>query len=513
MSDRQTHIIRRQILEVDVSNEEEHWQWQERLSRFFRETFVPQLESLLDRHSVPGEVIRLDKLEVTADMSTGKNWNKLLLDDLLRKVEDALPLSPDENAGQGSTVNISAVENRLEQFFFFLKNGHLPWNATAALKGNFEDEILKTLEQLDKRVVAGWSEQFAKMLKTEAVRRRLALQFDTSFAVNLLRAFFPDNADELSRSRTLADALAREAGLTGHAFDTAFREAALTGGAGGMDQPLLMETVRRFLKKHPGKTPGVIEHLFNPDKKYAAPLNIPAPAGPDALALKDWLMSDPSRFQRWAALSPAERKVSVKSFDPGEMSSRLDKKVHSSGGRLNTEEDIQFGGTPGSSDLFYIDNAGLVLLHPFLTAFFEELNVVKKGRMLKPQRAVHLLQYLATGQTATPEFELPLNKVLCGIPTSEPLEAGIRLAKKEKTEAKHLLEAVIRHWNVLKNTSPEGLQGTYLCREGKLSRRGSDDWQLQVEQKGFDVLLADLPWGFSMIKLPWMEGVLWVEWQ
>jgi hypothetical protein len=36
---------------------------------------------------------------------------------------------------------------------------------------------------------------------------------------------------------------------------------------------------------------------------------------------------------------------------------------------------------------------------------------------------------------------------------------------------------------------------------------------LKVQPRAFDMLLDRLPWGFSIIKLPWMQGVLHVEWR
>jgi hypothetical protein len=51
-----------------------------------------------------------------------------------------------------------------------------------------------------------------------------------------------------------------------------------------------------------------------------------------------------------------------------------------------------------------------------------------------------------------------------------------------------------------------------LLRPGKLIRKEDGDWLLQVESRTFDVLLEHLPWGISMIKLPWMKKMLWVEW-
>ena len=51
-----------------------------------------------------------------------------------------------------------------------------------------------------------------------------------------------------------------------------------------------------------------------------------------------------------------------------------------------------------------------------------------------------------------------------------------------------------------------------MLRPGKLTLRGDRDWLLQVESSGCDVLLDQLPWSISTIRLPWMESLLWVEW-
>lgn len=169
------------------------------------------------------------------------------------------------------------------------------------------------------------------------------------------------------------------------------------------------------------------------------------------------------------------------------------------------------GDRPDIKEGIYIDHAGLVLLHPFLPQFFEALGVVAKNKLLQPNRALCLLHFLATGQLIAPEYELILPKILCNMPLETPVESDVALTLAEQEEAAALLAAVIRNWDALGNTSPDGLRGTFLLRSGKVSLRG-DDWLLQVESKGFDILLDQLPWGISLIKLPWMEKMLWVEW-
>jgi hypothetical protein len=71
---------------------------------------------------------------------------------------------------------------------------------------------------------------------------------------------------------------------------------------------------------------------------------------------------------------------------------------------------------------------------------------------------------------------------------------------------------MIQHWKILGSTSVAGLRETFLQREGQLTRR-DDHWQLLVEPRPFDMLLDQLPWGYSTVKFPWMQQVMHVDWR
>ncbi|NJL11690.1 MAG: hypothetical protein HC913_00805 [Microscillaceae bacterium] len=163
----------------------------------------------------------------------------------------------------------------------------------------------------------------------------------------------------------------------------------------------------------------------------------------------------------------------------------------------------------------YIQNAGLVLLHPFLGQLFQRLALMEK-RIFRDraarQKAIYVLQYLATGRNEPDqEHELALNKVLCGWPQDEPFEQEDTLRPEEVEICQSLLRGVIQNWKVLKNTRVEGLQVSFLQREGKLSEF-TDRWEIHVAPKGLDLLLEHLPWGFRTFKLSWAGRVLMVDW-
>ncbi|HTA27039.1 MAG TPA: contractile injection system tape measure protein, partial [Bacteroidia bacterium] len=161
-----------------------------------------------------------------------------------------------------------------------------------------------------------------------------------------------------------------------------------------------------------------------------------------------------------------------------------------------------------------VHTCGIVLLHPFILNYFKNIGIYTEGGFKSSEdrlRAPLLLHYVATGNTTVPEFELVLQKLLCGIETEEAIPNTLELTEQEVTESDNLLNTVLEHWAPLNRTSIEGLRTTFLQREGKLNKIDTG-WKLNVENKTVDVLLNKLPWGYSMIKLPWMKDILTIEW-
>jgi hypothetical protein len=168
---------------------------------------------------------------------------------------------------------------------------------------------------------------------------------------------------------------------------------------------------------------------------------------------------------------------------------------------------------PGET--IYVENAGLVLAAAYVPRLFAMLNLTDNEQFkdtVSAERGVHLLQYLATGVSASPEYQLALNKLLCGVALDIPVADAIEITSEERSAIDGLLEAMIQHWKILGKTSVAGLRASFLQREGKLTRK-DQSWHLLVVPKAFDMLLDQLPWGYSTIKSPWMSEVLNVQWR
>lgn len=198
---------------------------------------------------------------------------------------------------------------------------------------------------------------------------------------------------------------------------------------------------------------------------------------------------------------------------PVEMPEVVDLNAHS-GNRSEQADSSPLSPEEEAAGLF-VNQAGLVILHPFLQIYFEDVGLLEGEAFrdeVAQQTAIYLLHYLATGQPDAPEYELVLPKLLCGWSLSEPVTRGLLLPDAALIEGENLLQAAIDYWQALKSTSPDGLREGFLRREGKLTLLDESNWRLQVEQQAIDVLLGSLPWGLNVVKLPWMENLLMVEW-
>ncbi|MCP3925570.1 MAG: hypothetical protein GY714_23625 [Desulfobacterales bacterium] len=170
------------------------------------------------------------------------------------------------------------------------------------------------------------------------------------------------------------------------------------------------------------------------------------------------------------------------------------------------------------ADEVFVSNSGIVLFWPYLTKLFESTGVMKKSGFVddeKRMRALFMLQYLADGSDNAPEYDLVLNKILCGMDADEPVDSFITLSEEEKRECDGLISAVIIHWTSgtsLKHLSPQGLRSMFLKRDGLIRVRDAT-LVLKVEEKSHDILLDKLPWSVSNIKLPWMKSPLFAEWR
>lgn len=174
-----------------------------------------------------------------------------------------------------------------------------------------------------------------------------------------------------------------------------------------------------------------------------------------------------------------------------------------------TSDDLKLAGD------IHIDNSGIVLAAVYLPRLFNQLGLTKDSAFINrsaAERAVHVTQYLVNEQSASPEFRLVINKILCGIKPASPICRAADLSDDDKGQLENLLSAMIQHWKALGKTSINGFRQSFMQRHGRL-QFNNDNWHLLVEPKAFDMLLDSIPWSYTTIKFPWMDHIIYVEWR
>ncbi len=167
-----------------------------------------------------------------------------------------------------------------------------------------------------------------------------------------------------------------------------------------------------------------------------------------------------------------------------------------------------------SSEKYAINSAGIVLIAPYFKPLFTKLDYLDKNEWKNENclfKAIQILKFISSGRKESPEYDLAFEKILCGLQVAHPIQTDVEITEAEYAEAEDLLRSVIHNWPALKNTSITGLREAFLMREGIVINK-NQEWLLHVERKTLDVLLEQLPWGFSTIRLPWCPWMISVDW-
>jgi hypothetical protein len=181
----------------------------------------------------------------------------------------------------------------------------------------------------------------------------------------------------------------------------------------------------------------------------------------------------------------------------------------------DTDEGRSQSPSEKGGDALPVSNAGLILLHPYIPRYLKAcgINMSSPG----PTRADYdlaaaLLYHLVAADEQPQEYQLGVVKLMLGLSPEYPLPiAGDLLNDDSKLEAEQVLSSCISHWTALKATSPDGLRRGFLQRPGLL-RDLDKHWELTIERTGLDVLLDQLPYAYSIVKLPWMPKSILIEW-
>jgi hypothetical protein len=486
------HKIEKVFVEVNTGNLESANFIKNNIGRFLETEVFPKLEQTLDEFNQTGKVARIDSLNLKIATFRDDYFNVLndeIVKQFSRQIELEIGLlgrkTNKEMVSKGVEI-IPAEKNREEVFLFFLENGYLPWFGT-------EDEVreLLKLSNWEKSMeVPEFINRLTILLKSEnSIAERFVFQFDENLILSFLLKFNP----QLKKAETHILILLKS--LSSEARQYFFKFLLFLKAPGEKHKKLL---VARDFKD------SVEKLILKKNKEYSIMIH----AGITGFFKSaEWNSTGDKEKITHIILSPFLKNKKGSKKSDLERLEGLGKPPE----EIESEPESFFEKQDGE---IAVQNAGLVLLHPFLKTFFKTLDLLNENGQIKNSEwhlAVQTLHFMATGSHNFFEGNLVFEKFLCGIPLKMPVKNESLLSEKTEAESLQLLNEVIRQWPALKNTSPEGLRQMFFQRNGKLIHKDKN-FRLIVERKAQDVLLDKLSWNISLVKIPWIKQILNIEW-
>jgi len=481
------HIVDKVFLEVNTSDIETANSIKNNINSFLLNELFPRLELLFDEYNIQETVVRFDSLNINLSVDNLENLEHVKheiyceMETRFKKYfeHDVKPDSINVQSEKHIPNRISLIKDLETSFLFFLENGYLPWYAK-------EEYIIEFTKEKNWKIILNNKDfrlKLERALKSEdSVVERFILQFPIGNIFSFVEKsnhLFAENKKQ---------------------FMKVF----------GVLRDNLRVSFLKFL---------VYVSLFDKRKKWM----------PILKKFYSTIYENEKQLNRFAGFSfvsqfkeVIQKIVSEKGMtDFIAFEHRLIPKSNTEPVLVSESSDIQIK-EEERGQLFIenelteitIQNAGLVILHPFIKRFFERLDLLDRYGLVKKEKldiAVQSLHYLATGDEIFFEGNVIFEKYLCGALLKMPIPIKSMLTEVIKVEVIDLLNEAIKNWPALKNTSPDGLRQMFIQRDGKLIK-SDNSWKLIIERKAQDVLLEKLNWNISIVKLPWKRDLLFVEW-
>jgi hypothetical protein len=450
------NLINKIEIEIHCPGEEHALELRQNFSLTFQRQIERSIDEVCSKYSLESENIKIDKLELDLGVFNANSFNNTFANVFAKHFEECLlqklrEISPEEKKD-------SVKKGNLELLRFFIHNGRLPW---------WVDNAVTDLSEVVDQVILYDFKAFVDFLFenrfNEKQWKRVAYQWGDEVVKKIAVSY-----EELDQSvGQLTDWLI--------SFQHHFKRPAES-------QDMTINVVRVVVEN-------AAQIFRNPSSQSI---------------LQNLLIRNiPKFFKEYEPAETLHLHAFINSFfstmDTGDSGAK--------------PEHPRLPDAPVNDEKHFARQGGIVLLAQYLNAFFKNLNYLQGSHWQDREcqyQAIHLLRFLSTGECESPEYNLILEKLVCGLPIDEPIPLA-ELTAPEVAEAEALLSSVIEHWDALKNTSIQGLRDSFLKRDCIITKKDGN-WRVQVERKTVDVLLDKIPWGYSVIVLPWNDYLIYVEW-
>lgn len=482
-------------MEVDTSKAETAYSIKNFISEFLRNELFPKLEMLFDDYNLNETIIRFNEININLSVNKWNNFEQIKYE-INKQFENKLKLHIQPVVMGQKSVGISFKEDETDirkislrknyeaTFLYFLENGHLPWFGKEEHINEFT--TLRSWNRNLKEV--SFVERLKKLIfQDTTVFDRFIYQFSDEIVV----AFFVKvNLKLKGHDKQLLNLLKKLEPKTKYLFLKLLFHISILGEANST-----LKTLQIFYNE-------VSQRKIN-SKNIVEFVNLIHNILPKEVA-------NDSQILEVIRIFDTEKELVSLLFEIDEFSkTKILPKENES---VQKEKELSFFERESSG--IAVQNAGLIVLHPFLKYFFVNTKIADNNGILikgKLDLAVQSLYFLATGNENVFEGDLVFEKFICGVPLKRPIPKQSLLTDKIKAEVHVLLKEAIKNWAALKNTSPNGLRQMFIQRDGKLIQK-ENKYKLLVERKAQDILLEKLSWNISMVKLPWKKELIIVEW-
>lgn len=497
------HIIQKVFLDVETSSMKVANSLKNNAVVFIKNELLSMIESLFNELEIhENHIIQIEKINLNLDdfdskkdilshpdlkiklkQQLEKQLNSILQQNLIKNNHSII------ETGATKNMLISPEDKKNNTLIYFLKYGQMPWWASKESDAIFHDNSFNMIIQTD--VFRANLEQIISQID---VQKRIINQFNNHQIASLIASLNSKlKISDLTSENLIISFLNNQNYETKKEFwGIIFNY--LKGNN--------IIKIVLFFKKHFKNSKETSFSL----EKYLADLNSFLVLNQNEKTLKSILNLDRKNN---ANLDEKYLFEKEKETDSNSIKKEKNTNLKTEISSKKAEESIQ---KLEAKNTAYIENAGLILLHPFLKELFKKCALLSDNNtIINKELAVHVLHYVATKKEQDFEHNMLFEKFLCGIPIQQSIQREIILENSYKNNVEELLISVVDYWSALKNSSTDILRTEFLQREGKLDLTNVNP-KLSVERKTQDILLDRIPWNISIAKIPWIEKLIYTEW-
>lgn len=488
------HSIQKVFLEIDTSSMQMANSIKNNLAVFIQNELVPLLEKQFNLiENSDNQIIQIEKLEISVESNSqktdiflsdneAKNDIKIQIEKKVQKALGELKKTSKPTGKNSEIQHVSPQEKTTKTLLYFLENGTLPWWISKGDDVNFLEKI--TPEELSKDT---FSIPFRKLIQQHRIQKRIINQFSTGKIALIIGSFTNNKTTEKA---LLSNKLVHFINKKPTGFKTLF-----------------WQMVFDFINDK--KPLGIVAFYHKNQAVFLSGKLSFETFIKEIKAIFLFDLDEKELIKIEAELQSTEKITA--GAKPTPTSSPKKELPQSEKEKIQENEEDVYESTTRSKSC-YVQNAGLIILHPFLKEMLKNCGLMNDNNTISDKElAAHILHYAATKTENAYEHAMVFEKFLCGIPMQQSIQREIKIDENHKQQVEEMLLSAVQHWSALKNTSTDVLRTEFLQREGKLDWSESNP-KLTIERKTQDLLLEKIPWNINIIKIPWMEKLIYTQW-